>query len=83
MRHVPDTDDVERMIERRLASVTDRLRTMRTHLAQLNHEAANSRRFKRGPFDMTIDNERAAVIKVLDVMVAALTGDMPKEPTNG
>lgn len=72
MRHTPDVAEVERMIERRLAFVATALKDVRDHLAQLNADTHDTRRFKAGPFDNTLNMERTAVVRVLDIVVAAM-----------
>jgi hypothetical protein len=76
VRHAPDAEDVERMIMRARFDIADRIDSVSLELRRLNSVAAAGRQFKPGPFDFTIDKERTAVVRVLDVLSAALK----KEP---
>jgi hypothetical protein len=63
---------IETKVQERLELTKRRLMTEVERLQEINAKNAESRRFKRGPFDLTQDSKRRDLIDTLCVVVDAL-----------
>jgi hypothetical protein len=53
-------------------SAADLLREKAKHLRDANQQAAEHRRFKRGPFDFTVDRHNLILIEAYEAVANAL-----------
>lgn len=66
------SDDVKEIVQSELSKIADKLQVEIDQLMAENKRVALARRFKRGPFNLGPDLERAMLARVLSVVVSAL-----------